>query len=288
MKKEALAKVRTGVVFFILWHIARSLPLPAGATLLSWIMRTFSDRFTRQDVIRENLSKAFPDMTARKVKETGKNIAANLGVIAAELSHIDEFCGGIANGKLTYTGEAQLALAKAGPVIFVGPHQWNWEVAPIFYVESGIRVTTIYGKLKNELMNKIILADRQKTGATYVERGNAIRSVMSTLESGGSLCFIIDQRVKSGVQVKFFGRDFLMTSFPARLAIKYHCPIVPIDMERLPGHKFHMIFGTPILPPPIPNSQAEQQMTQAIAEQFERTISRSPETWFCNKRRWPD
>jgi hypothetical protein len=27
-------------------------------------------------VLRENLSKAFPDMTADKVKETGKNIAA--------------------------------------------------------------------------------------------------------------------------------------------------------------------------------------------------------------------
>jgi NADP-dependent 3-hydroxy acid dehydrogenase YdfG len=87
---------------------------------------------------------------------------------------------------------------------------------------------------------------------------------------------------------QFFGRDFLMTSFPARLAIKYHCPIVPIDMERLPGHKFHMIFGTPIFPPANANSQTEQQMTQAIAEQFERTISRSPETWFCNKRRWLD
>ena len=29
-------------------------------------------------------------------------------------------------------------------------------------------------------------------------------------------------------------------------------------------------------------------MTQAIAIEFERTIRRSPETWFCNKRRWPD
>jgi lauroyl/myristoyl acyltransferase len=85
MKKEALAGSYRCGLFHLVAH-RRSLPLSAAAALLSWIMRTLSDHFTRQDVIRENISRAFPDMTADKVKETGKNIAANLGVIASELS----------------------------------------------------------------------------------------------------------------------------------------------------------------------------------------------------------
>lgn len=251
-------------------------------------MRFFADRLTKQHIIRENLSKAFPEMSPEIVKQTAKQIAANLGVIAAELSHIDEFRGGIASGKLTYTGDSQLALAKAGPVLFVGTHQWNWEVAPIFYIESGVKVTLIYAKLANDLIDRTIFAARQKTGALYVERRSGVRSAISTLESGGSLAFLMDQRVESGVKVNFLGQDTLMTSFPARLAIRFRCPIVPIDMERLAGHRFHMIFCTPIYPTSNSGAEAEQQLTQAIANQLERTIRRSPETWFCNARRWRD
>jgi Kdo2-lipid IVA lauroyltransferase/acyltransferase len=222
------------------------------------------------------------------VKKTAKQIAANVGVIAAELCHIDEFCGGIASGKLTYTGDSHLALAKAGPVLFVGTHQWNWEVAPLFYIENGVKITLIYAKLANELINRTVLAARKKTGAIYVEKRNAVRTAINALESGGSLAFLMDQRVESGVKVNFLGRDFLMTSFPARLAIRFRCPIVPVDMQRLGCHKFHMTFCTPIYPTSNSGAEAEQQLTQAIADQLERTIRRSPETWFCNARRWRD
>jgi KDO2-lipid IV(A) lauroyltransferase len=110
---------------------------------------------------------------------------------------------------------------------------------------------------------------------------------MNILEQGRSLAFLMDQRVKSGVEVSFFGRKSIMTSFPARLALRFRCPIVPIDMERRDGHRFHMAFRSPIYPP-VEAAGAEQRMTQAIATEFERIIRRSPETWFCNKRRWLD
>jgi Kdo2-lipid IVA lauroyltransferase/acyltransferase len=288
MKKKVLSKSRFSVLFWIFWSISRFLPLSAASALLSSMMRVFADQLTRQHVIRENLSKAFPEMSPATVKKTAKQIAANLGVLAAELSHIDEFQGGIASGKLTYTGDSQLALAKAGPVLFVGAHQWNWEVAPIFYTESGVKVTIIYAKLANELIDRTILAARQKTGAIYVEKRSAVRTAINALESGGSLAFLMDQRVKSGVKVNFLGRDSLMTSFPARLAIRFRCPIVPIEMERLGSHRFHMTLCTPIYPASNTGDEAEQQLTQAIANQLERAIRRSPETWFCNTRRWRD
>jgi KDO2-lipid IV(A) lauroyltransferase len=288
MKKKEMSRPWLSVLFLTLWTALRILPLPAAAALMSWIMRTFAEKLTRQQTIRENLSKAFPDMPPAKIRETGRAVAGNLGVIAAELRHIHKFRGGVARGALTFTGDEQLALAKKGPVIFVGPHQWNWEIMPLFYSEHGIRVTTIYGKLGNALMDRTILAQRRKTGANYVEKRKAVRAVMSALESGGSLAFIIDQRVKSGVPVKFFGRESLITGLPARLAIRYNCPIVPMDMERREGHSFHMMFGKPVYPPAEPDAQAEQQMMQAVAGQLEQIIRRSPETWFCSRKRWPD
>ena len=64
-------------------------------------------------------------------------------------------------------------------------------------------------------------AARKKTGATYLERRNAVRTGMNILAEGRSLAFLMDQRVKSGVEVSFFGRNSIMTSFPARLAVRW-------------------------------------------------------------------
>lgn len=266
----------------------RLLPLPIGSAIMSALMRVFAERLTRQSVIRENIRKAFPEMSQQQVHATAREVAANLGRIAAEMAHIERFQNGVARGTITYSGERQLELARGGPVIFVGPHQWNWEIAPLLYVEKGINITTIYSSLGNDLINRIWLSQRHKTGAHYVEKHRAVRAVIETLESGGSLAFLMDQRVKSGVTVTFFGRETLMTALPARLAIKYRCPIVPMDMQRHPGHRFHMIFGTPIYPPPGSGRDAERLLTQAVAHQLEAIIRKSPETWFCSKERWPD
>ena len=288
MNKKNRSKRSTSVLFWIIWNIARVLPLPVAARLLSPMGRILADRLTRQHTIRENLTKAFPEMTPEKVEWVARNVAANLGVVAAELCHIGEFRGGIANGRLTYSGGENLLLAKNGPVIFVGTHQWNWEIAPLFYVENGVDITLIYANFGNEFLDRTILAARKKTGANYLERRNAVRTGMNILEQGRSLAFLMDQRVKSGIAVSFFGRQSLMSSFPARLALRFRCPIVPIDMERRDGHRFHMFFCRPIYPPAERGTGAELQMTQAIATEFERIIRRSPETWFCNKRRWPN
>ena len=288
MRRREMSRVWVTFLFQAGWTALRVLPLPLAAGLTSWAMRSFAEIFTRQNFIRENLAKAFPDMAPEEIRKTGRAIAGNLGVIAAELCHIDDFRGGTRNGTLTVSGEKQLALAKAGPVIFVGPHQWNWEIAPLFYSEHGIRVTTIYSRFSNDLVDRTILEQRMKTGARYVEKRKAVRAVMNALENGESLAFVIDQRVKSGLPVKFFGRDFLLTGLPARLAIRYGCPVVLVNMARLKGHRFHFILQEPIDPPPRSTPDGEQQMTQAIANGLEAIIRCSPETWFCNKRRWPD
>jgi KDO2-lipid IV(A) lauroyltransferase len=283
-----MSKVWVTLLFQACWTTLRFLPLPVAAAVTSWALRMFADIFTRQEMIRENLAKAFPEMPPEKVRQTARAIAGNLGVIAAELCHIEDFKGGTRNGRLTHSGDKPLALARAGPVIFLGPHQWNWEIAPLFYSEHGIRVTTIYSRFANDLMDRTILSQRVKTGARYVEKRKAVRALMNALENGESLAFVMDQRVKSGLKVKFFGRDFLMTGLPARLAIRYRCPIVLVDMERHEGHRFRFILGEPIYPPSQPGAESEQQMTQAVASQLEAIIRRAPHTWFCNKKRWRD
>jgi KDO2-lipid IV(A) lauroyltransferase len=288
MKNRDLSKPWVTVLFWTIWHSIRLLPLPVASAVLSTFMEVFSARVTRQSAIVDNLSKAFPEMPAQKVYKIARKASGHLGVVAAELCHIERFLGGSAKGIFTYDGSHQLELAKKGPVIFVGPHQGNWELVPILGTEHGIKITSIYARFGNALIDRTIFAQRQKTGASYVEKRRAVRALMKALESGESLAFLMDQRVRSGVRVKFFGRDTPMTPVPARLAIRYQCPIVPADIEKRRDGTYHVTFHSPIYPPAQGGWEAEREMTQLAATQLEQTIRRAPETWFCNKRRWPD
>jgi lauroyl/myristoyl acyltransferase len=90
MKKKDRPKATITIMFWIAWHTGRLLPLPVAARLLGSFMRRFAERFTRQPVIRENIAKAFPDMTPQKVKQTARSVAANLGVITAEMGHMGQ------------------------------------------------------------------------------------------------------------------------------------------------------------------------------------------------------
>jgi KDO2-lipid IV(A) lauroyltransferase len=263
------------------------MPLPLASTFLASFVRTFARRLTRFDVICENLSLSFPELEPREIRALARQIAANLGRVIAELRHITKFRGAGADGTFSFTGRDQLELARRRPVVFVGTHQGNWELVPLFLAENGIALTNIYAPIGNPTIDRVVLATRLKTGTDYVEKRFAARAAFHAIANGRSVSLLAEPRVSSGVVVKFFGRNSVITNLPARLALRFGCPIIPVAMTRLAGTRFHITFGACIHPPTERTEHAECAVTQAIANQLERNIRSSPETWFCNKRRWP-
>ena len=88
----------------------------------------------------------------------------------------------------------------------------------------------------------------------------------------------------------FFGRDALTSISPARLALKFDCDLVPVQVERTGGARFRVTFHRPVKPDgDATDSQARAlQLTRKINEHFEAWIRKRPEQWICWKRRWPD
>jgi lauroyl/myristoyl acyltransferase len=107
-----------------------------------------------------------------------------------------------------------------------------------------------------------------------------------TVKAGRSVAMLVDQRVPSGVEVQFFQQNSIATNLPARLALRFNSPIVPVSIERLARNQFHIQFDEAITVPDEPQTNAEQMMTEKMINSIEQMVHRSPETWFCNKRRW--
>jgi KDO2-lipid IV(A) lauroyltransferase len=108
------------------------------------------------------------------------------------------------------------------------------------------------------------------------------------MKKGESIGLLVDQRVKRGVKVSFFGNPTIFTDLPARLAIKFKCPIIPIEAVRTgPGHCQVMIHE-PIWPDEKRGKQAISDLTQQITRVIEDSIRKRPGEWHCNKARWKE
>jgi Kdo2-lipid IVA lauroyltransferase/acyltransferase len=100
---------------------------------------------------------------------------------------------------------------------------------------------------------------------------------------------VMDRRVDDGVPIRFFGHDKLSTIVPARLALKFQCELVPIQVERLQDARFRVTFHPPVRPADPGAEETDQaiDMIQQVHRLFEEWIRQNPQDWLCSKRLWP-
>jgi KDO2-lipid IV(A) lauroyltransferase len=113
---------------------------------------------------------------------------------------------------------------------------------------------------------------------------------MRELAQGGSVGLVVDNRVDEGELVPFFGRPAPTVTTPARLALHFDCPLVPVRVERLAdGARFRITLYAPLRPGAAARTKAERvlDMTRQLNEHFERWIRERPGQWLVVKRRWP-
>jgi KDO2-lipid IV(A) lauroyltransferase len=114
------------------------------------------------------------------------------------------------------------------------------------------------------------------------------RPLVAELVAGRSLGLLADLRVDGGEPIPFFGQMVQTTLVPARLALKFGCPLVPMRVERLGGARFRATAHPPIRPDDEsadPLGQARSMMRQ-VSALFEGWIREQPAGWQCLKRRW--
>jgi KDO2-lipid IV(A) lauroyltransferase len=111
---------------------------------------------------------------------------------------------------------------------------------------------------------------------------------MRALQSGRSLGVVVDRRIDEGHPIEFFGRNKMSTLMPAKLALKFNCPLTPVQVERLHDAHYRVTFHPPIEPSDAQLSENEQaiNMTQQLHAKFEHWIRQKPEDWLCSKRMW--
>ena len=210
----------------------RVLPIGVAGRLMGWIMRRQGPRIMKLRAIRDNLRAACPGIDEARLDSLVEEVLASMGHLMVEVANVAAFCRGTRGTSMQVGGALDYPFRQKGPAIFVGGHLGNWEMVPVMLGQQGIRLTIIQTPVPHPGLHRRLMALREQTGATYVETAKALRACAAALKRGESLALLVDQRVDSGVEVEFLGHRTLFTHFPARMALKFGCPIIVMDCWR--------------------------------------------------------
>jgi KDO2-lipid IV(A) lauroyltransferase len=148
----------------------------------------------------------------------------------------------------------------------------------------------VYRPANNPAVEQIYREGRAGIAAGLIPKGaEGARQAVRVLREGQQLGILIDQKMNDGIPVPFFGRDAMTAPALARLAFKFDCTILPVQVERLNGARFRLTVHPPL---PLERSDDIQRdtlllMTRANA-MLESWIRQRPGQWLWLHRRWPD
>ncbi|MEQ8331957.1 lipid A biosynthesis lauroyl acyltransferase [Nisaea sp.] len=271
--------------------IVRLLPLTTSSWIGGKLLQIAGPLLPAHRTARSNLERAFPEKDSSEIAGILRDMWNNLGRTAAEYPHHDTIKAE-ASERLEVHGGALLdeLVTRPRPAVFFSAHLANWEVLPIASAVRGLPVNPVFRRPNNPFMTALFEDRRPHPDVQLIAKGpRAARELLKILKQNRSVALLIDQKLREGIPVQFFGRDAMTASAFAELAQFVDCDIYPTRVERLPGARFRATIYPPLAKPDTTDrKEAVRQLTQTATSMIEDWIRERPSEWFWVHRRWPD
>jgi Kdo2-lipid IVA lauroyltransferase/acyltransferase len=260
-------------------------------------MRRIGPLFPEHRIGREQLRTAFPDKSADEIDRILAGVWDNLGRIAIEFAHLDEFSvegfGKQTADVITYPPESQARydwIMKSGKAaIGFASHLANWELPGIGAKLIGVKSAVLYRRPNIGAVSDAIVKLRAPLMGELIPTGlDAPVRLARLLESGVHVGMLADQHYSKGVEVIFFGRRCLANPLIAMLARQTELPIYGMRVVRkADGNSFWGEISAPVQPVRDADGRIQVKGTmQAVTSVIEGWIRQFPEQWLWLHRRW--
>lgn len=182
------------------------------------------------------------------------------------------------------------AVATGKAVMLVSAHFGAWENALSVASQFGRKVTVVGRRLDNPLLHQRVYEGRTRGGVTLLDRRVATRGLVSAIGDAHVIVLLVDQAVQPshGEIIPFMGLQAWTTVGPARLAVKYDIPVVPVfTYPSDEGRRPWLEFETMILPSEAPpECRTPAGLMGLINERISARIRRDPHLWLWFHDRW--
>ena len=270
-------------IFFTIFGI---IGYKASSNLGFLIGKYLGPIFRSKELIINNLEKANIDKK-NNFKKIASNVLGNYGRIFSEYVHLKNFKNDSLQKYFSIEGLDHLKnIKKSGEkVVFISGHFNNFELMAMQIEKAGVDCAAIYRPLNNPYLNSIMETIRiRDICKNQIKKGRAgTREIIRFLSKGTSIALMIDQRVREGEKIDFFGNPATTTTIPAQLIKKYGCSVVPIYIERKKSHHFKMFVSKPIK---ISRSRSISEITKYLNDILEKMILKNIDQWIWTHDRW--
>lgn len=282
----ALAKMVVGIAWCLPSSALPILCRSLGA--LTWLVIG-----SRRQVVQDNLVLAYPDPATRPdARAVGVESIANLLQSFLEL-FLSSDDPNIVRAQIEQVRGVPLhelvARHGGGPFIWAASHFGAWEVLGSSGPLLGFEVTTLVRPLDNPLIQAWVARRRTRFGARLAASRGGLADLMSSLDAGRQVAVLADlnHRGRGAEFIQFFGVPAATARTVAVLALRSRRPVVPVFCGRLPGGRFGIDVGEPIVPDPNAPFNAEiHRILQEVAKVIESRIRAHPGAWLWTHRRW--
>jgi KDO2-lipid IV(A) lauroyltransferase len=278
--------------FFLFMGLFRLLGLERASALGGWIGRHIFSLLPPDRIARANLLKAFPEKSQAERDAIRTQMWDNLGRVVAEYPHLEKFSPYGDDPRITVSTphDDWLDPYRSQSVMYLSAHLANWEMMPVLSERLALTGATVVRPPNNPYVANWIARQRLANGPDdLIAKHNAMRRMLARLREGKSLYMLIDQKLKEGIAVPFFGRLAMTTPAPAALALKTGTKIIIASNHRTHGSRFHIVFHGEFLFTPSGNDAEDiPKMTAALTAKMEEIIRSDPGQWLWIHNRWPE
>ena len=274
------------IIIKIFFTIFRIIGFRASSKLGFLIGKYVGPFFRSKELIKNNLKKANIDKK-NNFEKIASNVLGNYGRIFSEYVHLKNFKNDSLQKYFSIEGLDHLKNIKKNgeKVVFISGHFNNFELMAMQIEKAGVDCAAIYRPLNNPYLNSIMETIRiRDICKNQIKKGRAgTREIIRFLSKGTSIALMIDQRVREGEKIDFFGNPATTTTIPAQLIKKYGCSVVPIYIERKKSHHFKMYVSKPIK---ISRSKSISEITKYLNDILEKMILKNIDQWIWTHDRW--
>ena len=186
-------------------------------------------------------------------------------------------------------GEHVIKLREDGkPAIIFTGHLANWELVPLCAAKFGLETSLLFRPPNNRYIADRLLETRDRLMSNLVaSHPGAVFELSAVLGKGGHVGLLVDQKFRSGIPVRFFGRPAKTNPLLAKLARRHDCPVHGARTVRLPNGRFRLEITDEIALPRDASGHIDVEgATALVTDVIEGWIREHPEQWLWVHRRW--
>ncbi len=280
----------------ILICVIQGMSLPMGYASAAILARLFTDYLpARQELLRENLGIAFPELTEKQRHTLIFRMWRHLFMMLVEIAHAPRKireCNWPHNARLVGVRPLLSYLRQNRPVIIVTGHYGNFEMGGFLLGVLGYPTHSVARTLDNRFVNDFIKRFREATGQFLISKNEGYEDILRVLENKGTMAFLADQSAgPKGCFVDFFGQPASTYKAIALLSMQYDAPIVVCASTRdEDGDLFFRMHAAAHLDPrDLPEGIGNiKEITQWYTGQLEERIREYPEQYWWIHNRWKE